>query len=506
VTAATADTGAIGAASGLGRVGAIRLPEMATVAFRHRWKILAALLLPPLLAATLLIVLPKVYRAQSDILVKTGREYLAQTEGEGAMTAPSSTKQEEINSEITMLTGRAVAEATINAIGLSTLYPEIADDPPSNESPMDAAVERFAKDLSAEPVKMSTVIGVTFDAPSPELAKRVLDQVIALYISKHTEVFSASRAESYQDSIRTALDQIQQLEQRRSSLKLESGIYDIAAQRQAIITQRVDAETRLQDALNRQAKLAARMDYLASARKKLPSTTTSTATEKNDESIHAREAMIDLRQAESAMAARYGDNNPDLRRVRSQIDTLQRTVGSTSASRTNTATSPSVLSQAVDQEMVMGRAELSSMQAEVDRYRKLAGSLTAELERLERADLELRTTVLRIDVLTQNLKSLQERYQQARTQEQTDLARQASVVQIAPAIASEKAVKPKKLIFGGAGIVAGLLLAGSVALAAVVLNKTVVSEEAAERLLGLPVLAVVPVRKAEASSVALDLE
>ncbi len=44
--------------------------------------------------------LPPKYRAQSDLLVKTGREYLAQADGETGLTAPTSTKQEGINSEM----------------------------------------------------------------------------------------------------------------------------------------------------------------------------------------------------------------------------------------------------------------------------------------------------------------------------------------------------------------------------------------------------------------------
>ena len=97
---------------------------------------------------------------------------------------------------------------------------------------------------------------------------------------------------------------------------------------------------------------------------------------------------------------------------------------------------------------MLSRAELATLQGEIERYRGLIASLGEELQRLERADLDLRTTVLRIDVLTENFRALQARYEQARAQEQTELAKQASVVQVAAAMASEKPVKPKKLIFG----------------------------------------------------------
>ncbi len=477
--------------------------EMVAVAFKHRWKVLLAFLLPPLLAAGLALVLPKVYRAHSDILVKTGREYLAQTEGGSAMSAPSSTKQEEINSEIALLTSRAVAESSIAAAGLANLYPDLLIDPPSSGSVLDAAVEKFEHDFSVEPLKLSNIIEISFDAPSPEWAQAVLDQVVKTYIAKHTQVFAGSRAEGYQDSIRQALDEIGALEQRRSALKLESGIYDIAAQRQALIGQRVTAQANLQDALTRQAKLAGRLEFLVAQRPNIAATTVSANTDRSDDSDHAREALTDLRQTEASLALRYGPAHPELLRVRSQIEAVQRKVAATSPQRTNVATTPSPLRQQIEQEIVLDRAELTTLGPEVERDRTLVAHLDGELTRLERADLELRNTVLRIDVLTDNLRSIQGRYEQARTQEQTELARQVSVVQVAPAIAAEKPVKPRKLIFAAAGLLGGVLLAGAVAVAAVLLNKTVLTEDAAERLLGLPVLAVVPVRDGPAT---LNLE
>jgi uncharacterized protein involved in exopolysaccharide biosynthesis len=90
---------------------------------------------------------------------------------------------------------------------------------------------------------------------------------------------------------------------------------------------------------------------------------------------------------------------------------------------------------------------------------------------------------------------MQARFEQARTQEQTELANQVSVVQVAGALASEKPVKPKKLIFGLVGGLGAVLAAGGVAVLCILSNKTALTNDAAERLLGLPVLAVLPMQK-----------
>ncbi len=485
----------------------IGLREMLAIGFKQRWYVLAMLLLPPLIALTLAIfVLPKIYRAEAELMVKTGREYLAPADGENAMSAPTSTKQEGINSEIALLTSRAVAEGTINAIGVRNLYPNLVDGPPASGSVMDAAVEQFGRDMSADPVKMSNVISVSFEARDPLKAQDVLDTLIKVYLAKHTQVFAGSRAEGYQDSIKKTLDEINQLEAQRSKIKLDNDIYDIVAQRNALITQRVDADSHLHDVINRQATLRTRLAYLTKTRPSIPNNSRSTSTEKSDEAVHARETMTDLRQTEAGLAARYGDSNPDLQRVRAQIDTLRHTIGATGTHTTNSSSAPSPVGQQIDQEIILNQAELVPLPGEIERARGLIASLGQELQRIEQADLALRTTVLRIDVLTDNLKSLQSEYQLARTQEQTELAKQVSVVQVANAIASERPAKPKKLIFGAAGVLLGLLLAASVVVIGILTNKTIISEDTIERLLGLPVLAALPVRSRGAGPATLEIE
>lgn len=467
--------------------------EMVAIASKHRWKILGALLLPPVVALALILLLPKAYRAQSDIMVKTGREYMAQGDGESAgFTAPTSTKQEGINSEIAMLTSRGVVEATIAAIGIDTLYPEIVADPPSSGSVLDAAVLRFGRDLSVEPVKLSNVISTAFDAASPAQARHVLDTLVRLYIEKHTEVFAGRRADGYRDSIEKALADVRTLEQRRSALKLDGRLYDAEAQRRAVIQQRVDAQTRLEDARIRTARSAARIKSLNQARDKAPATTVLASTERSDAQSHAAQALIDLRQQESALQVRVGGANPDLQRLQAQVATVKR-VAETTGKERNATTAPSALRQQLQQEAVMAGAELSAAGPEAERLAAFVAACDAELARMERADVVLRDLGLQIDMVTQNLKAMQGRYEQARADEQTDIARQVSVIQIAAASGSQQPVAPRKLVFAAAGLMLGVLLAGIVTLVAIITSKSALTAAAAERRVGLPVLAEVPV-------------
>ena len=108
--------------------------------------------------------------------------------------------------------------------------------------------------------------------------------------------------------------------------------------------------------------------------------------------------------------------------------------------------------------------------------------------------------------MNDNLKLVQARFDQARTQEMMDQARQVSVVQVAPALAADRPAKPNKPLIIAGGILLGLLGAGTIAVIAVLTGNTVVTEDGLERLLGLPVLLALPVASRRAGAVTLPLE
>ncbi len=489
----------------LGLAPGMAVAEMAAIALRAKWRALVAALTPPLLVLVLLLVLPPKYRAQSDILVKTGREYLTQDGTNGALTAPTSTKQEGINSEIALLTSRPVIKATIKAVGLAELYPSLLRNPPWFGTIDDAAIDKFSRDLTVEPVKLSNVISVSFAGSSPARAQQVLDTLIATYIDTHTQVFAGVRSQNYADAVNQDIAEVAGLEADRTRIKLDNRIYDIGAQRGALISQRVAAQAHLQSVVDTAATMRARLQSFAETRDATARTMHTTSTAPSDEQMRAQQALVDLRATEAKMASRFGANYPELQSVREQIAALDHHAGA-ARDRVNVTTMPSSLLQQIDGEVVMDRAQLAPLEAEQARYQALVASIDAELQRLEAADLQLRTLATRIDAVNDTLRMTQTRLGEARLQEEMDLARQVSVVQVAPAEAPDAPAKPNKLLFVAAGMLLGVLAGGGVLVLAIVTSNTVVTEEGAERLLGMPVLLALPMSQGLSMPVTLPIE
>ena len=232
-------------------------------------------------------------------------------------------------------------------------------------------------------------------------------------------------------------------------------MYDIASQRSALITQRVAAQAHLLDVSNQAATLTQRLDYLAQALPEIDRTTRSTVTDRNESGDYTQRSLTDLRSAVAALLTRYGPSYPDVQRVQNQIAALER--APPAKDRVNTAVAASALLLQVQGEIVMDHAQLAPLAGETARYEALLVTLDAELQRLEQVDLALRTLGTRIDALTDDLKSEQSHYDQARTQEEMERSQQVSTVQVAPAIAADRANSPKKLVFLAAGVLLGLL-------------------------------------------------
>jgi len=358
---------------------------------------------------------------------------------------------------------------------------------------MDAAVKKFIANVDVKPVKMSNVLDVTFDYLNDQaMATKTLDTYIEVYLEKHAAVFSSGRASSFLASITRDTAELERLEAQQSRIKLSNRIYDITPQRAALITQRVDSQTHLQETIDRKETLEQRIAYLAGVSHHLPGTLTSTESSPSDELVRANETLTDLRQSESALLARYSPDNPDVRRIDEQMADIEKRVRELQAASVKVSVAPSQLPQQVQQELVMDRAELAPLSDEETRYKSLITTYNDELQRLERADTDLRTIQSRIDTLTDNLKSIRASYDVARTQEEMDRERLASVVQVAPAITPLKPAQPAHLLFAAGGILLGILASGAVAVMAIVMKTVFFTAEGVEAETGLPVLATVP--------------
>ena len=470
------------------------LRDVATIGFRRKGLILAAGVAPILLAIGALFLLTPRYAATASVMVKTGREYLVREEGQvTGQSAPQTTKAEAVNSEIEIMTNRASIEQVISHFGIGRLYPSILRSPPTQGTPMDAAVLEFNKRLKVEAVKISNVVDVTFSHRDRALAARVLAEFLHVYNARHLAVFSGGDSSRiYGDAIATDIADLDRLEHQRAQIKLDNGIFDADEQRLSLISQRADAQDQQRQAIDRQQTLIERTRFLQAALARIPHQDVSTETDKSDTEAAPSAALVDLQRTRSDLLARYAPDHPLVRSVEAQIAAVSGDAAAMSRPFVHVKTDRSPVEQQVTQELVMDHAELTPLAGQIARAGAAIDGFNAELRRIEAGDTALRTLVSRIDSLDENLKEERTQYEKARALDSMDTLKALSVSTIQPPIASGLPVFPNPLIFGAGGIVLGLLSASGMLVLLVLLNDRVLTTEGLERAFGLSVLASIP--------------
>lgn len=465
--------------------------ELLAIAFREKRKIIVAATIPPIIAVLMLFSATPMYRAETGLVIKTGREYIAAAQGQNSALGPTSTLQEEVNTEIQIMTSRGVLEKVIDKLGLANVYPEIGQSVFQSGTATDHAIEKMDRNLTVDPVKLSNVLAVTFEHENPKTATTVLTALIEAYQAAHLEVYAGNRARSYQEGIQRDIDELDHLEHDRAKLKVDNGVYDIALQRAALIGQRSDAQTHLQDAQTKLITLQKRLTSLHNSRGGIKNNASSADTTKS-ELEYLQNTLSDLRRNELALGARLEPNAPQVQQLRDQITGVETHMATLSASLNSTKSDPVTLSSQIDQQIVIDETEYAPLQAEITEYTAQITRIGDELERIEKVDTDLRVLADRIESVNGDLKVTRESYESARALDDMDRAKIVSVSQIQPVMTSERPAKPRRTVYLASGLLAGMLAAVGVVVMALAANNTFVTAEGAERLLRIPVLVTVP--------------
>jgi len=153
------------------------LTDVVTAFFRNDYKIAAAVLVFLALLTSLFIFRSKTYESRMVFLVRDEAAALPITSFDDRVqpTAPISDVQ--IGTEIELLSGTALHRQVISA-----LHPGLS----SNE--LDSRLLAFNKALSVLPVPKTTLISVTYSAPSKEEANRTLATLSQLYLAYRASI------------------------------------------------------------------------------------------------------------------------------------------------------------------------------------------------------------------------------------------------------------------------------------------------------------------------------
>lgn len=194
---------------------------------------------------------PGTYVAYSAVLIQKQR--LSGGLSPGSERTPtvisSGVTEEEVNSEIAILTSRAVLDKTLRATGLDRAKPSIwirllfgplwlYEDLYAwyhgvpGPTQYDRAMRSLAGDIAAERMKDSDVLVVSYESGSPDFSRIVLEQILKFYLEHHVAVHSRADVERFFEDQATSLQSdLTQQEDRLQEIKRAAGAADLVAER-----------------------------------------------------------------------------------------------------------------------------------------------------------------------------------------------------------------------------------------------------------------------------------
>jgi tyrosine-protein kinase Etk/Wzc len=330
------------------------------------------------------------------------------------------------------------------------------------------SVEKFGKDLEVQEAGTnSDIVTVSYPNTDPELARRVVDTLLQVYMAQNVGFKNAEGLKTAEfidnqlDKVRKELDTSERnLKDYKSSVR----IVNLDADGQQLIGLIAAAETqRAGDALRRKQlefAVAALKDAIRSGKVYSPSVL-------QDDPLVAELAgkLADLETQKRGLLSQYTENHPDVRTVEEQIGELQQKILNTYETALNN----------------VSKNEAGVIQ--------LLTSYEGKMSQLPETERQLAKLVRDEKVGADTYTFLLQQGEQARIAAASTLG---NIAIIDPAETAEKPIKPKPLLYLLLGFIVASMCGILLAFVSEYMDDTIKDSDTMKRVFGAPLLAVIP--------------
>ncbi|MCS6816734.1 MAG: polysaccharide biosynthesis tyrosine autokinase [Blastocatellia bacterium] len=454
-----------------GRERDVHLLDYWRVIKKRRWIVLSVLLVVVTIVTIRMYQLPVIYEATGRIIINPQLPLRVTRERETSADLSSNDAQY-LETQQNVLRSRELARRVIEALHLER-HPEFADittrvaDPDRRRVLL---IDRFLANLKVELVRNTRVVAVTYSAHDPQLAARAVNELFTQYGEYMLEARSDSTrkaTEWLQEQLALLRDRAEKAQEELVRYSRENEIVQLSENQTITVERLADLNRRLIEAET--DRIRAETLYRLSREGEVDALPPVLA----DPQIQALNARLaELRQELAQLNVEYQPTHPRVARVREQIAEVER------------------------QLVLAKRRILANIEAEYKAAVRRESDLRAALER-QRAEtlrqneraIELSLRKREVEVTTQLYEGLLEKLNDVKL---LSTLTTTNVQILDKAEIPLRPARPRKLFNIGLSVLVGLILGVGLALFVEYLDNTVKSAEDVDRLLGLPVLGLVP--------------
>lgn len=476
----------------------LSLNDMLFMLFRHKWKLLLCAAIGVGAAVAIYLLSPPVYESEAKLLVRYVIDKSAVDPLDATIKTPNSQSLNLINSEVEILTSWDLAMQIVDAIGVERLTAG-----GRGQASKVAAARDILRELSVNALKDTNIITVSYRNGDPELAVRVLQELVTRYFDKHLEVHRSVGAfdlvSRETNQLRT---QLGQTEEELKRLKAKAGVITLQESTASLNAELAKAQEELNaseaDLAGQQARVKEIERYLAGTDS--AQTPNTAPRQPGNDTVQDYQSLVSrvahLREMEMSLLSKYTPENRIVKVTEAQITDLenqkrsmeQRYPGLVAAAATATI----VPGQSIRPDLVSEKARLVAVEAQTNALRSRVAALQEQAKTLADVGPQIAELQRRRDVEEANYKYFEASLEKARVDETLDPSRMPNISVVQKPSAAQKATRDvRKVVFGlaGGGIGFGIAIA---VLIEMVLDRTIKRPLELETRLHIPVLMSIP--------------
>lgn len=471
--------------------------EMTAFAFRHLRLMLTAFFIPVALGAAAIVFLPKSFETQSRLLLLLGREYTL-TPDATARNILSLDRGEIVNSELAILESVPLKQKVLKKFGIDTVYPKSILDflpaaPPTPEKALELAVVRMSKSLRLQQVPEANIINVTFRHGDPELAAKLLNDLIDEYLAERRNIYAREESKFLSAERGDVQRQLAAAEKSLQTFEAEHGVSNYTEQIAVLLRQKSDLANRLDqisaDLKNGEARLSAAKETLKYTKRDIVIYTDATQLSAIDS---AKNALLHLKVRREDLLSRFRDDSRTIGDVDREIKVVEnflRQEGPERHSTHRTGINPAY--EVLDRMVAQVSTDVDGLSAQRKSLQDSLSRIGAEIDRLSGLSNRYRALVRERDVLDQSYRTYSTKIEETRINEGVvrSLAANVRVIQRA-----QIPQQPRNLllIVGVGSVLSGIMLALLIAFVRASTLDVFITPEGVERKLRLKVLLSLP--------------
>jgi uncharacterized protein involved in exopolysaccharide biosynthesis len=465
------------------------------------------------------LLLPPTYQSVAKVLVESNRAQLLVSPGlpqdspnqPSAITSPVT--EQDLNSEVELLSSPLLIRRALDGVAQRKRGGMLANGADYLRSlwalpgagydalhgvpgmtPRDDWAVKIERNLSTSVIKRSNVIEVEFRAHDPSWSAEFLGRLLNLYLELHARISHDTQAENFFEAQRRLLeDRLNRAQETLRSAQLQTGITEVGAQQQALITQLYAAEAdyrktsasldaAAQRATNIQAQMAQTPQRLAKESKVV----------QNLALQQLKPQVLQMEAERAELLSRYQPTSARIREIDAKLDAARKILereNHREVQESTTDVNPTW--ESLDSDLADARSEIASLTATQATQAKQVEALRQQLKNLASDGVEIERLQLAVDSNKQAFMSYVRKGEEARAAQALNRSRILNVTIVQDPVKPLEPVFPKLGLNLLAGLLMALIFASGAAWWAETRDPRICSMAAISQATGLPTVAVV---------------